>query len=877
MSQLTFRFKDRPIKDPNDLPHNQGMVKGAKNPWAERGREIFRFQNPKDGEGTPIYHAPATTPSTRQWVAKESTRRGRSQEPVSCAGATSSPADGNEKPMSNQHGNEQSTSPCLDKKNMVMPVGWKERHKISGSTHDRMAMLRSQINDNSLRLAALREEHDSIHYSGDPSTPADSARLSEIGKYMRQLDEGTRKALEELKEIDPAMIAARIGKEREQAKREVRKEKAVIAAAENRAESSRKQEQSEKERLLLIQDTTRSMMDGLSEIYQQYILKRLDKQEALAAMQSAAKVMEYVEEERQQFKNPEAGVAAASVASGAFKYYQHHVALVTSDEQLFTNVDSWEELVPQDDEPICIPPASVQAKLLNGISLSFPFEELKPQISQSAAHPLCHSTRVVLTTLMYMKAAKKAREVKLPFNEVRPPVVFDIGAGHFGAERIQMLKLDARNHDVALHVTLPDANNDDADRLAKVRADPTFLGWNYLPESRRVVMNGMNYCRHLARDCDCMKYYAAGARIALTIHSAYELDQRDWGRIFSFTDTVESAVHIPKPGETLPLTTPEYEWTYAADDPDASILDKCGYLARQLLTGRRVVKLKPLRCGGTSYIHDDLSQVVANGGFHLSKTVVGLENFTQGDYKTAALFGASAAVSATAAAVVGVAAGLPTATVVGTSIVAAAKSAVLTAGWIRFHYERTRWKRPVLVDRTVTAHIASSYSEKGSEEIAHIVRFKCSQPKRLDPRPTESTEVDPTQVSRVTSALVMAKDKLAGMKQMAGALLRDNVGIKATRDTVRHASRVANYICPNEVSQPPWWQKWRWASTLLPIASAAQLVVTLAKDVQSWTSEGVLLAVVSSLMIKLWGGATILSACLSMWWIWDGAARYARV
>ena len=467
-----------------------------------------------------------------------------------------------------------------------------------------MLALRAMIADNAARAGVIREEMETLNFQGDPDNRGDGTRMAQLRGYMEWINKSNTEALEELERIDPTLIAARISREREAAKKIVKKDKALKAAAEAKAESSQRREKSDRDRMMVLQDTVTTMLDVFSETYQLYIQGKLDKTEALHSIEQASSVMQFVEEDRKLLTTPEASMMAANLASGAFKSHMHHVALITSDEKLLTNVADWEELIPDGDDPICIPPAAVQAQLLNGVSLSFPFEEMKPKMQQSAAHPRCNSTRIVISTLLYMKAARRAREARLAAGELRPPVVFDIGAGHFGAERIQQLKLDARNHGIALHVSIPDANPDDAERLTKVRSDPTFLGWNFVPETRRVVMNGLNYCRHLARDCDCWRYYAPGGRVALTIHSAYELDQRDWSRTFAYTNVVEAAVHMPKLGETLPLSTPEYEWSYAADDPDASILDKLGYLARNLLTGRRVVKLKPLRCGATTYIQD---------------------------------------------------------------------------------------------------------------------------------------------------------------------------------------------------------------------------------------------------------------------------------
>lgn len=374
-----------------------------------------------------------------------------------------------------------------------------------------------------------------------------------------------------------------------------------------------------------------------------------------------------------------------------------------------------------------------------------------------------------------------------------------------------------------------------------------------------------------------MNYYAKNARICTAIHAVYDFDQRDWANVFNYTDVVEAAVHIPKPGEAIPLTTPEYEWTYVDEDKQLGIIDKISCLTRMMLTGKRQVRMRPMKTGAVGYVHDNVAEVISNGGFHINRDVVALEGYTRGDWKTAALLGGSFLAGSTSAVLSGAAMGVTGPALALTAVASGFKSVALVTAWSRFSYWRAGLSRPIFAHKTVSAHIVTSYKEKGQEEIAHVVRFRAGKPRRLVPRPIESTEVDGLQINRVTSALVMAKNKIVGKAQMAGALLRDNCNPKRVRDTIRHASRLADYVIPNGDSHPPWYYKYRWACMLLPTASAIQSLATLLQAAPSLTVEAVMLAAATSIWFRLWGGVTILLWSLSAWWVWDGAGRFAPV
>lgn len=748
---------------------------------------------------------------------------------------------------------------------------------ITKVNHERINVLRNELATLAATVKALDSEIDAARHDGDPDTPGDSMKVGQLLTLRDRHITTIQAYTNELEAIDPIEQArrSRLNKAKDvRAQQQYKKQVMEEAQTES---ARRARDRSDRQVVSIISDYCTTMLDSYNATYQAYITKELSSEEAIKALENANAMKEFAEQERQNIRRPDYSEQAQDIMSRTFAAYKHHRAMILEQPALFTNVDDWEQLVPTNDEDqLQLPTKDVQTKLLNGINVEFPFSDMKPTFQQSAAHPIANSSRIVLSTLMYMNSARKARSVELPALETRPAVVYDAGSGNFGAERIQQLRLDPRNAKVAIHASIPEVDDADQDRVAKTRANPNFLRWNYVPETRRVNTTGLNYCRHRLSECDCFKYYAPGARFVTAIHSSTEFDARDWTNVFRYTNCVEAALHVPRIGETLPLSTPEYQWVYADRDEDAGIVEKIGHVIHALLTGNRRVRLKPMKCGAIPYTQDNIEPTLRRGGFHLTTSTTALEKWTKGDTNTAIATVATAAAAAVGAVIGGSALGITGLPLAATTTFAAVKSVAMTAMITRANYERTRLSQPLFVDATVSAHIVSSYGEAQQEETAHCVRFLHGPPRKLVPRSTESVQVDRSQLGRVTSALVMAKDKLTSIKQMAGALLRDDVPPKATRDTVAHAVRLTSYVVPNEPQSPPWYYRWRWASVLLPIASAAQFLQTLALDAASSPAVSHYAALVASPLMMYWLGGTTLLLLLTMWWATAGAARCAR-
>jgi hypothetical protein len=495
-------------------------------------------------------------------------------------------------------------------------------------------------------------------------------------------------------------------------------------------------------------------------------------------------------------------------------------------------LESWEELV--DDErnfPEVSRDKSVTELLLGKTILAFPdFHESMTgesayQVEQQ--HPQLNASRIVTSTMMYVSAAKNAMAAYRAAGGVGKPVVFDIGAGSFGAERLQFLKQGrgGKYDDLCLHASIPDADSEDHNRLERFRRSPRFMTYNYVPQTRRVFANRFNYCHHKASECDCLKYYTENMRYVVAVHSAYYFEQSDYEKILSYVPFFEAAVHLPQVGQTTPLDVPEYVWEdtekVGASGGAPTFLERLSWGTRRLLRGIGSVRMRPVKLGGTTYVHEDIHRYVAAGGFHCYKANLITEPLTRGDGSTLKaglmLFGASAALSMItcpfasmfARSAVGVFNGLQ-----------AVALAALTAG---FNNRRKMWTQP-LPDCSKTVHIIvkSAYGKKDSEPLVTVLKVAGRKPSRLVPNTTDSEQIDKEQVKRATASLALAGDQPKSRLQVAARLCRDGLPIKRVKDTVQHAARCVRFLGWGTDPPPaPTLPRILAAAASLPFASAA--------------------------------------------------------
>lgn len=467
---------------------------------------------------------------------------------------------------------------------------------------------------------------------------------------------------------------------------------------------------------------------------------------------------------------------------------------------------------------------------------------------------------------MYMRAAKQARAVQHP-DPSRPPVVFEVGGTKNSMRKIQLLRADPRNVRIAVHVCLPPRPGVSSDVPTTEHSGLQMVGCNYLPETRKAKLSAVNYCRHTPEHCDCLRFYQVHGRFAVSSHSVYNLRPPDWARLFQYVDHLEVAAHIPKVGMSVPLQDPEFHWEDASQDKDTDWATRLGCKVKAWLTGRRTVVFKPNRVGAKTYCHEDISQDVEAGGFHLTGATIGLSPWVQGDGKTVAAIAATAGTAMLAAGAAAVVANCAPPAIALAAVSAGIRSTCLTALWVRAEHERARLSRPLFVKSTVSIACHSAYGVGPQSDHGHILRYTHGPPRKLVPNVVQSTRVDTTHLGRVTAGIAMAKNRAVAAAQMAASLWRNDVPTTVVKATVQHAQNLVELVVPNDPPPPPEPSPWRWAILSLPFAWGVGAVHSLALAAKSYMPMDLLTASANSPAVWLQSTLFLLSCILSIWWI----------
>jgi hypothetical protein len=525
-----------------------------------------------------------------------------------------------------------------------------------------------------------------------------------------------------------------------------------------------------------------------------------------------------------------------------------------------------------------LPEFDVQEQLLNGIKMSFPFAESKPEFVTSASHPQMNATRIVASTFTYLNAAKTVRQ-HLDRNPDSKGVVMDVGAGSFGVERLIMLKGDRRNRDVFVHAMMPNTGNADDLRAEKNLRNNSYLGWNCVSETRVVIKHRLNYCRHTARECDCMRHYDNIQAVA--VHAAYYLREADFRNIFKYTNVLQAVVHIPRVGFTIPTDRPEYEWK---DGKQFGSVIRCGIaMGREWFTGIQQVVMAPLRAGETTYEHKDIGAIIRNGGFHSSALTSEIEDNHQFDKRMLEYY-SRVAMKVGAVATLGaltltiplvLKVGLVVAAVGGATVASAVKNASILRS-------RNLEQPPPWTEYTVTTHVRSSYELKSTgETLVQTVAFKRQPTQQLTPTRTHNLDVDADNVGRVTAMLTMAADAPKSMMQACAVLLRENKPVNLVYDTVKHAKMLTkNFFSAQALDHQPPQQGpvSRWAFICQPyVLALSQLAgwTFIAVSQPHWLLSAAIARRTGSITLGSFLGNLIivllplhLALCLVEWALW---------
>jgi len=388
---------------------------------------------------------------------------------------------------------------------------------------------------------------------------------------------------------------------------------------------------------------------------------------------------------------------------------------------------------------------------------------------------------------LYKNAARRAQAA---VRCGRRAMVVDVGAGSFGAEQMHTFRKCPDMKGVAAMCLIPEADSSDAERITRLQANPIFKTFNYVPETKMIKTDVVNYCHHKASECTCMAY--ADNVFPVCIHSAYYLKQADLRNIFKKANSMETLVHMPEVGMGIPLSKPEFQWLDATEEGTKTQRWKSKF--KELLTGVKQVVMKPVQTGGTTYRHNDIAQIVKGGGIHLSPSADEAERLSDDPLKVAAhLAGAFAGgfvggflLTSGLSTKYKVGAGL----CAGAALVAGKAMRVINAGASAYLPDP-----PADAESTLTTVPLKAFVESESKDVlAHVVKFVKSKPSELEERVIAVKSVNPEAVSTATSTLLLAPDTEKSKRQTAATMLRNGHKVKVTHDSMEQAVVMAKYL-----------------------------------------------------------------------------------
>ena len=508
--------------------------------------------------------------------------------------------------------------------------------------------------------------------------------------------------------------------------------------------------------------------------------------------------------------------------------------LAVQDRLIDADIDDWEQLAEETEVIKTVTPSQVRKEMLGNVELVTPFLNDPRIVRQDASHPEMNASRVAGSLCMYTTAFKNARSRAAAGARA---VVFDIGAGAFGGDKLLVLKKDARNAGVYAHVTLPNRDNEDTHRLESIAEK--VVRWNCVPETRRVELNTINYCRHSAAECTCMKRYTYVE--AVSVHSAYYFTDHEIARILEGANHFRALVHIPEVGMAVPTERPEYEWLDAAESEQVPKWRRFAASLRETITGVRTVVLNPLVTGASRYVHQDIGEYVRRGGFRYNDATRMLSTHLDTDGQLVSFFAGAMAAGAIGGALSAIGSAAP---VVAAKAVCGAGLAAAGTLLASTFISRDRFREVPfsLMDACVTVKITTSFSTESGDQIAHILQYTKMEPDRpLIPAPVRSVPVDPTEIGRVTATIVAAPDTDRSQRMISASLLREGKPVRVVKATIAHARRMATFLSSSQGPEhrpPRFGCRHALALVCLPFAWGAAHKLTSTALVALFPSRG---------------------------------------
>lgn len=454
-----------------------------------------------------------------------------------------------------------------------------------------------------------------------------------------------------------------------------------------------------------------------------------------------------------------------------------------------TVMEDWEELYCDDDAPQPLATKTDVQKMVKRLNV-------EKQPVHTAALPHGHEqlakSRTMGDACLRTKGLKHMVQARQ--NGAFRPVVFDVGSGASGVNKAyQLMAGTAEGRQVFWHCTFPIARGDlerDHLLLGQSLNTPTLIQHvNWVEETGVPMLDKVNVCRHLARDCNCLAMYTNS--YVMCVHSPYYFTDDDFRQLFKYTDTVNYAMHLPERfGVGYPSGDPEFTWEMTEVSRRVSTVDWLRAKARSFVCpSRQDVTFAPLRAHGTTYTHQNPTPDHERGGFHMLPAWLTTTStfFTDNDVGLA-IATAGKAMSALYAgyAVVEALKGRPTKAV--SALVAglcfAAPSSLVTA-----HRNQRSSIMPLPGSQYTVSIIDGKNMTYAGENAVTMGAYKRTPLHELHPRLISSYAVDQKMANELAATMAMSSDRLkekAPVVAMAKCL-REGLTPLQTKQTVDRA------------------------------------------------------------------------------------------
>lgn len=503
------------------------------------------------------------------------------------------------------------------------------------------------------------------------------------------------------------------------------------------------------------------------------------------------------------------------------------ISLSQEDGPIVDPVDDWEQLATDTING----PAAQTSSCLKGIIME---RDGDITFSTPPGHAVLAASRSVMALEIRKDGLAKMHQQARPNNK---PVLFEVGAGANGVKAaVNMKQKYVEAADVYFHCTFPVAGADDLARDVLLLGRTKFAHdltdcINWVDRTGAVMLNKVNVCSHLARDCNCLSLY--GPSYVYAMHSSYYFEDSDWDQLFRYTDDVRIGVHLPeRNNQVVPSDVPEFRWQYL--ETTQSIVQHFGMvaaaskIAERLFLGVKHVAFHPLAGHGTTYQHRNIAEDIRRGGFHIVKYTREVDGVLRNPIAAAAtLTGVAVAAVQLPAAVRKICRGqVPWGEMAMAALCAAPAWIASAVGTARASVDP-----PPLARYTVKVIPGWDYVRQG-ETICQVYQARRAPLSRLEQRIIETRRPNVAKAREMAASLALSNNPEKAGKAVAAMGFRAGLNPVELRDTIDAAKDYCSLVIAPKNGPPTAANSWMLGSGpvwsvlgLTPSESAVRLGV----------------------------------------------------